>query len=206
MLEILAFALINLLGAMSPGPDFAIVVRYGLTGSRKAAILSAAGIAAALIVHVLYCIFGIVILIQQSKILFSALHFGGALYLAYLGIRLLQASSEKLTNTQPVKIHHRAFRDGFLTNLLNPKASLFLLSLFAQFVTPETSFSERLAFGILVPTIAFAWFSFLSVMLTHRRFLPHLQRYQKCFMGVMGVILLLLAAWVMLNAACQLKS
>ncbi len=74
MLELFAFASINLLGAMSPCPDFAIVVRYGLTGSRSAAILCSAGIAAALIVHVLYCIFGIVILIQKSKVLFLTLH------------------------------------------------------------------------------------------------------------------------------------
>lgn len=201
MFEILAFALINLLGAMSPGPDFAIVIRYGLTGSRKASILASAGIAAALIVHVLYCVFGIVLLIQSSKVLFSLLHFGGAAYLAYLGIRLIRSGSGNVPKPDPVKIHHRAFRDGFLTNLLNPKASLFLLSLFTQFITPDTALLQKIAFGTAVPLIAFAWFSFLSVMLTHRRFLPHLQRYQKGFMLVMGILLLSLAAWVVFNAS-----
>lgn len=205
MFEFLAFAFINLLGAMSPGPDFAIVVRYGLTGSREASVRCAAGIAAALVIHVFYCIFGIVYLIQNSKILFSVLHLGGALYLVYLGIRLLQSASGNLEKPQQAKIHHRAFRDGFLTNFLNPKATLFLLSLFAQFVTPETSFPQRVIFGALVPIIAFLWFAFLSVMLTHRRFLPHLQRYQKYFMGAMGSILLLLAAWVILNASSHLQ-
>ncbi len=204
MVEILAFALINFLGAMSPGPDFAIVVRYGLTGSRKASILATAGIAAALVVHVLYCVFGIVLLIQNSKVLFSLLHFGGALYLAYLGIRLIQSGSGKFAKPDPVKIHHKAFRDGFLTNLLNPKASLFLLSLFTQFIEPDTTLAQKIVFGTLVPLIAFAWFSFLSVMLTHRRFLPHLQRYQKGFTIAMGVLLLALAAWVVLNAALHL--
>jgi len=203
MFEFLAFACINLLGAMSPGPDFAIVMRYGLTGSRKAALLSAAGIATALIVHVLYCIFGIVFLIQNSKTLFLAIHFGGAIYLAYLGIRLLQSASGNFEPSS-VKIHHLAFRDGLLTNLLNPKATLFLVSLFAQFITPQTSLFQRVVFGALVPTVAFAWFSFLSIMLTHRRFLPHLQRYQHFFMRVMGALLLFLAAWVLLNAYVQL--
>lgn len=200
MLELLAFAFINLLGAMSPGPDFAIVMRYGLTGSRRAALLATAGISTALLIHVFYCVLGIVVLIQSSKILFSLLHFGGAVYLAYLGVRLIQLGAGKLPKPDPAKIHHRAFRDGFLTNLLNPKATLFLLSLFAQFVKPETSMTQKIFFGATVPIVAFSWFSFLSVMLTHRRFLPHLQRYQKAFMIVMGAVLLLLAAWVFSNA------
>ncbi|MBS0624570.1 MAG: LysE family translocator [Verrucomicrobia bacterium] len=200
MIELLGFALINLLGAMSPGPDFAIVVRYGLTGSRRAAILATAGISVAILIHVFYCVAGIVFLIQKYEALFSLLQFGGAAYLAYLGLKLIKAGMGKAGKMDPAKIHHRAFRDGFVTNLLNPKVTLFLLSLFAQFVTPETSFGQRIAFGATIPIVTFGWFSFLSCMLTHQRFVPHLQRYQQIFMTVMGAVLLALAGWVIFNA------
>ena len=204
MLELLAFCLINLMGAMAPGPDFAIVLRYGLSGSRRAAFLAAAGIASALLIHVLYCVLGIAILIQSSSLVFSIFHIGGAVYLAYLGLRLIESSFQKKIDPGKVTIHKRAFRDGFLTNLLNPKATLFLLSLFGQFITPETTVLQKIAYGAAVPITAYAWFMFLSFMLTHRYFLPHFQRFQKYFMALMGGMLLLLSFWVLRAAFCIL--
>jgi len=188
------FVFVNLLGAMSPGPDFAIVARYALTGRRSAAILAAAGIAAALCVHIGYCLFGIAVVIQNSKWLFTTVQIGGAAYLFYLGAGLLrtkraEAGGEEAKRPQ----RHSPFAAGFLTNLLNPKASLFLLSLFTQFIETTTPPWAKAVYGLLVPATAFSWFSFLSAMLTHKRFLPHLQKYQLGFMRAMGAMLIALA-------------
>ena len=95
MLEILAFASINLLGVISPGPDFAIVTHYGLRGSRKAALLATLGITTALLIHVLYCIFGVAWFLQNSPILFRSIQLLGASYLGYLGIRMLIHSKKE---------------------------------------------------------------------------------------------------------------
>ena len=196
------FIFVNLLGAMMPGPDFAIVTRYGLTGSRYAAIRAAAGIAAALFIHVSYCLLGIAVVLQNSPWLFSSIQIAGALYLAYLGIRLLRTSGAASSGDEkgrPLRLN--PFREGFLTNLLNPKASLFLLSLFAEFIDSSTPLWSKVCYGLLVPATAFGWFSFLSIMLTHRRFLPHLQRYQVFFMKAMGLMLLVLSALVLISVA-----
>lgn len=66
MLEILSLALITLLGAMSPGPDFAIVRRHALTGSRKSAILASFGVTTAILIHITYCVLGVAIVIAES--------------------------------------------------------------------------------------------------------------------------------------------
>ncbi len=184
---------------MSPGPDFAIVIRYGLSGSRRAAILCAAGIAAALVIHILYCLMGIVVILESYPWLFSLIQSAGALYLAYLGVRLLLPDRGSSAAPDKKWLGQNAFVAGFLTNLLNPKASLFLLSLFTEFITPDTPFLSKVIYGILVPAVAFAWFFFLSVMLTHRHFLPHLKKYQVFFLKSMGCLLLLLAGWVLLS-------
>lgn len=195
------FAFINLLGAMLPGPDFAIVTRYGLTGSRRLAILTSLGITFALFIHVAYCLLGIAVVLQNSLWLFFSLQMAGALYLLYLGVRLLRSQGKETREKEHKRlIQHHAFREGFLTNLLNPKASLFLLSLFAGFIDISTPLWSKILYGFLVPMTAFGWFSFLSIMLTHRRFLPHLQKYQVFFMKTMGIMLAFLSILVILSA------
>lgn len=185
---------------MSPGPDFAIVTRYGLSGSRRAAIMATAGISSALVIHILYCLMGIVVVLESYPWLFSLIQSAGALYLAYLGVKLLLPDRAAHAPPEKKRLGQNAFAVGFLTNLLNPKASLFLLSLFAEFITPSTPLLSKIVYGVLVPLVAFSWFLFLSIMLTHRHFLPHLQRYQAFFLKAMGCLLLLLAGWVLFSA------
>ncbi len=195
MFELLTFAFLNLLGAMSPGPDFAIVTRYGLTGSRKAALLATLGIASALLIHVLYCLLGIDFL-QNSPVLFTSVRLIGALYLGYLGFKMTLSFRTKTAPHSPVaelQTHRKAFANGFLTNLLNPKATLFLVSLFTQFVSPTMALPMKIAFGATIPLIAFGWFALLSYFLTHPQLLPYLQRYQKGFTFTIGLLLLALS-------------
>lgn len=195
MFELICFAFVNLLGAMSPGPDFAIVTRYGLSGSRKASMYASLGIATALVVHVTYCLLGVAVLLQTSPALFTAIRVCGSLYLGYLGIKMF-FPGEKQQAVSP-DIHRKAFTNGFLVNLLNPKATLFLMGLFTQFITPETSEWMQIAYGASVPLVALGWFSFLSYLLTHPKFLPHLQKYQRGFSLVMGAMLIVLAMIVL---------
>ena len=200
MLEVLAFAAINLLGVISPGPDFAIVTYYGLKGSRRAALLATLGIATAVLIHVFYCIFGVAWFLQNSPILFRCIQLVGASYLGYLGLRMLIGSKKEETSKQQDP-SEKAFATGFFTNLLNPKATLFLLSLFNQFITPTTSFALKISFAATVPLLAIGWFSLLSFLITHPTCLPYLQRHQRRFALLMGALLLLLACSVVWNAA-----
>jgi threonine/homoserine/homoserine lactone efflux protein len=191
MLDLVAFIFINLLGVMSPGPDFAMVTTYSLLGSRKAALYATFGIGAALLIHVLYCVSGIAIFLSASPKLMAVLRILGALYLGFLGITLLKKQKE---GTIPIQANLKgAFRSGFYTNLLNPKATIFLLSLFSQFAVSMNTFGMKVAFGSCVPIIAISWFGSLSYFLTHPRFLPFMQKHQRKFMCAMGFILICLS-------------
>lgn len=197
MFQILTLALISLLGAMSPGPDFAIVTRHALTGSRKSALLASLGVATALCIHIIYCVLGVAIVIKESPLIFRGLQIGGSLYLAYLGAHLLITSSKKAPPT-PAR-PGRAFASGLLTNLLNPKATLFLLSVFSQFVNPETPLATQILYGFVIILTALLWFGILSFLITHPRFRPAFAKFQKRLMLCMGIILLGLAAVVLLS-------
>jgi RhtB (resistance to homoserine/threonine) family protein len=204
MLDLLAFLSINLLGVMSPGPDFAIVTHYGLKGSRQGALYAALGISAAVIVHALYCVFGLALFIQSSPKIFLALQILGAVYLAYLGIQMLRPAKISPLTSMKQAPESKAFMTGFLTNLLNPKATLFLLSLFTQFINPDTSLAKKISFGMAIPCTALAWFSLLALLLTHPPFLPRLQHHQRKFSLAMGSLLLILAVSVVWKAFIEI--
>lgn len=196
--KIATIALISLLAAMSPGPDFAVVTRNCLSGTFRVGFLTSLGVACALLVHVTYCLFGIAFLIAETPLLFTSLKYLGAAYLFYLGIRML---IEK--NTSPEGSVHdsvakpprkrQAFLSGFLCNLLNPKATLFVLSLFTQFIDPSASLLEKFRLGSVIAIVVFIWFVFLSYLITHRLLQKHFARFQFLITKVMGVVLCFLA-------------
>lgn len=193
MLDLFAFIFLNIIGVMSPGPDFAMVTSYGLTGSRKAALRASCGIAAALIIHVFYCVSGIAIFLSASPKILVAIRLLGALYLGYLGWKILQVK-EETQSLSSSDLSKGAFRAGFMTNLMNPKAMFFLLSLFSRFATSMNTLAMKWAFAISIPLIALSWFSSLAYFLTHPTFLPFMQKHRRKFMIVMGTILLLISA------------
>ena len=189
--------LISLLGAMSPGPDFVIVTRYALLGSRKAGLLATLGVTLALVIHVTYCSLGLAVLLTESKGIFHFIQALGSLYLAYLGIRLLIPSNKK--EGKKGDIHQKAFFAGFLTNLLNPKAIFFILSLFTQFIDPSSPIGVLFIYGSLIPVAALLWFSFLTVFITHPYFNQHFAKIQKGLEKGMGILLLALSLMVLIS-------
>ena len=142
MMEIIAVATITILAVISPGADFAMVTRNSLLHGRMAGLLAALGIAAGVQLHVLYTMLGVGVLIQQSPQWFSAIKFAGALYLIYVGYQTWgsRPGSDALAEGTPKKLTALgAFRTGFLTNALNPKTTLFVVSVYTQVVHPATS-------------------------------------------------------------------
>lgn len=198
--KISSIALISLLGAMSPGPDFAIVTKNCISGTFRTGVLTSLGVACALLVHVAYCLFGIAFLIAESPILFMALKYLGSAYLLYLGIMMLK---EKLSPEGTpgemkgrIKKKHGPFISGFLCNILNPKATLFVLSLFTQFIDPEMSLWNKAALGGVIAVVGMAWFTLLSFLITHRLLQKHFAKFQFIITKVMGAALCLLAVYV----------
>jgi RhtB (resistance to homoserine/threonine) family protein len=165
MTELLAVVAITLFAVISPGPDFAMVSRNSLLLSRRTGVLTAIGIAAGVCVHVTYTLLGVGLLIQQSLWLFNLIKLAGAAYLIFLGIKMLRAkpATEQMTDTQPPLSSFGALRTGFLTNVLNPKTTIFIVSLFMQVVQPQTSLAVQLGYGAFIALAHAAWFSAVAL-------------------------------------------
>jgi threonine/homoserine/homoserine lactone efflux protein len=123
---------------VSPGPDMLYVISRTLEQGRRAGIVSALGIGVGTLAYTLATALGLSALLLSLPILFNAIRYAGALYLTYLGFRMLFAKVGKTRGAAegtPVHMPHRSvFRQGVTTNVLNPKVALFFLAFLPQFV------------------------------------------------------------------------
>tara|TARA_R110002050_G_scaffold204327_1_gene339651 strand:+ start:142585 stop:143217 length:633 start_codon:yes stop_codon:yes gene_type:complete len=185
---------IHLLAVMSPGPDFIMSVRNSLTYSRKTGMWTGLGFGLGIGVHVLYSIFGLGLIISKSILIYSIIKYLGAAYLIYIGIMSLRSNSSSLGVSETIKKDDisalKAVRIGFLTNVLNPKATLFFLSLFTIVVGPDVPWHTLLFLGIILMVNTALWFIFLAYLVTHSRILPVFEKYQNAFNNTFGGILI----------------
>jgi RhtB (resistance to homoserine/threonine) family protein len=194
--QFLSIGLIALLGAMLPGPDFAIVTRNSLLHTRQSGFFTSLGVGAAILIHMTYCVLGLALVISSSLWLYHLIKYIGAAYLIYLGVQSLlskqveafSSSDKKLKQTH--QSNFTSFKQGFLTNLLNPKATLFFLSLFTVIINPNTSRYWQIAIGLEIFFVATLWFCCLTVVLSHP-YIKQLLSYAEFYIAkLLGLILI----------------
>lgn len=165
MSEILAVFVITIFAVISPGPDFAMVTRNSLAISRRAGVLTALGIGLGVWVHLLYTILGLGLIIKQSLWLFNSIKLAGAAYLIYLGISMLRAKRSGISMESPNALSGlAALRVGFLTNALNPKTTIFIVSLFLQVMQSTTSLAVQIGYGVFISAAHVIWFMLVALL------------------------------------------
>jgi len=189
-------ALLNLLAAVSPGPDFVMTVRNSLLYSRRAGIYTAIGISLGLLVHLFYCVAGIGYIISKSIVLYSIIKLLGAGYLIYMGIGSILSKGSRLDRmnekTETDLTWFKAFKMGFLTNVLNPKVTLFFLSLFTMVIGNSTPFYVILTVSVIMILTALIWFVVVSIFFTQKKVQMAFLKYEKGINRVLGGFLVLL--------------
>lgn len=210
-LEFLAIAGVHLLAVASPGPDFAVVLKYSLSYGRRPAIFTSIGIGLGILIHVGYSLLGIGLLIKTTPWLFGLLSYLAAAYLVYLGVGALgsqkPASTPAITPAKDTGLmapnqhlsDRKALAVGILTNGLNPKATLFFVSLFAVIVSPNTPLLVQMIYGLYLTLATTTWFCILSYVLSSARARAYVQAKGYVFDRVMGLALIALAIQVILS-------
>ena len=205
LLQFTTVAVAHLLAVMSPGPDFAVVTKNSLSHSRKAGIYTALGIALGLSVHVTYSLLGIGFIISRSIILFNIIKLIGAGYLIYIGYKAVQSKPVSvLTEAEHISVPAsmkpgQAIKNGFLVNVLNQKATLFVLALFTQVIDPLTPTVIKLGYGIEMMIATFVWFSIVAILFSHGTLRAKIQKAQHWIDRTTGVVLIALGLKVALS-------
>lgn len=195
--EFLAVAAIHLLAVASPGPDFAVVVRESVTHGRRAGTWTALGVGSAIFLHVGYSLLGIGLIVSQSIMLFNVLKWLAAAYLLYIGFKALRAkpgseSPNDLHTERQVRSPRDAYVAGFMTNGLNPKATLFFLSLFTVVINPHTPLLVQAGYGVYLAIATAVWFCLVARLFSNDRVRAGFARIGHWFDRAMGAVLIAL--------------
>jgi len=196
---------LHLLAVSSPGPDFLLVIRNTMQSGKKAGSYTSLGIALGIAVHILYSLTGIALLLKNNLGAFKTVKYLGAAYIIYLGIKTLQKKTQKLSvdfddenvlsnNFNPVEM----IKTGFLTNILNPKASLFFLSIFSVMIPPDTPVYILTIIIIMMFLTNYFWFYIVAHIFSRSKMIHYYNKYEKVLQKAFGIILLLIGVEIFL--------
>lgn len=144
------FLIAAILLNLTPGTDTMYIVSRSIAQGRTAGIYSALGISAGIVVHTFLAAFGLSVILMQSAFLFNLIKVAGAIYLAYLGIRMIFAKNEtKEQQSLPKQSNKKILLQGMITNVTNPKVALFFLAFLPQFIHTNSGVPSPAPFIIL---------------------------------------------------------
>lgn len=205
VLSFFTVAGLHFLAVVLPGPDFAITVKHAVMNTRVHAIYTAAGIAVGILVHLTYCLLGLALIISESPPIYHAIQWVAGMYLLFMGYKALLTKKINLTgmvsNSSKSASLTKAFSEGFLCNVLNPKATLFFLSVFTLVISPETPIWFQVLCGGEMFIVTFLWFSFLAFLISNPRFKPRLQQAQLWISRLLGVAFIFFGAHMILDGS-----
>ena len=195
MLEFFTIVLLHLFAVASPGPDFLLVTRQSLRFGRTVAIWASAGIATGIIFHSFIAITGVSLLISSNPDFFNWLKMIAAVYIAYLGCLSLFAKPNPLNNEN--RKHNENYLGsyvlGLITNILNPKAILFFITLFTVVVNESTTTILLLFYGLYMSITTFIWFTGISYIFSNQVLTKKYENFIPVFEKVIGIILIIIA-------------
>lgn len=185
LLLIATVATVHSLALVSPGPNFLISAKHGLSCSSKAGMMTAGGIATGTFLHAMLGFLGMSAIVAQSAIVYSLLKYVGAAYLIYLGIKSFRAKPKSVSvdEVSTDSISHlqsgQAYRIGFLTMMANPKAAVYFLALFTTVISPTTPFIVKAVLVILMPLLSWVWYSIVAISFSRPQFRRLYSRFQR---------------------------
>ncbi|WP_432114815.1 LysE family translocator [Streptomyces sp. S1] len=189
--QLIAVAVITVLAVISPGADFAMTVRNSYLYGRTAGVLAAVGIALGVLVHVTYTMLGVGLLVSRSPALFTAMKLVGAAYLVYIGYRTFVTKARgdvDLSDGEGLS-KAGALRTGFLTNALNPKTMLFVLSTYTQVVSADTPVPQQIGYGLFMSFAHLVWFALAALLFSQQALRDRLLRRQTVLNKAIGTVL-----------------
>ncbi len=206
--QLITYSIIVGLLTLTPGADTMLVLRNVFSSGKRAGIITTIGICSGLLVYAALTSLGISVILTKSVFLFQTLKLLGAGYLVYLGVQSLLPiikSSNKQINLESnykkfKRTDKRAFIEGFLSNLFNPKIAVFYLTFLPQFINPQNNILIQSFFltGIHV-VMGLLWLSFLSVFISSIRFIYTSSKIQHILEAISGTVMIIFGILLLLE-------
>ena len=197
----LALAAICVMGAISPGPSLALIIRNTVQGGQGHGVATALGHGLGVGIYALITALGLSVLITQTPLLFDLIRYGGAAFLAWLGIKALlakPASGDSADETVHCVRGRQGAFEGFMVAFLNPQLAIFFIALFSQFVHADTGWREGSIMMLTAGGIDALWYVLVALVLSRGPVLAWLKAKSFVIDKISGLVLLGLALKVVI--------
>jgi threonine/homoserine/homoserine lactone efflux protein len=198
----LSFVVICIMGALSPGPSLALVIKNTLAGGTPQGYATAISHGLGVALYAAITATGIAVIIVQSPLIFSIIQYAGAAFLLYLGVKSLlskKANEVFSEDDTATKSQVNGWIDGFLIAFLNPKLAIFFLALFSQFLGEEASSEQKMIMTVTVGSIDALWYCLVTFTLSRGNIISKLRENSHIVDKVTGSFLILLAARIVIS-------
>jgi threonine/homoserine/homoserine lactone efflux protein len=198
----LSFVVICMMGALSPGPSLALVIKNTLSGGTSQGYATAISHGLGVALYAAITATGIAVIIVKSPLIFSIIQYAGAAFLLYLGVKSLLSKKNSHVFSQEDSLNNaqvKGWRDGFLIAFLNPKLAIFFLALFSQFLGEDASSEQKMIMTATVGSIDALWYCLVTFTLSRGNIINKLRENSHIVDKVTGSFLILLAARIVIN-------
>jgi RhtB (resistance to homoserine/threonine) family protein len=192
-----AFLAVAAVVVVTPGVDMALVTKNALLHGRRAALATAWGINTGIVLWTAAAALGVAAVVRESAAAFTVVKLAGAAYLVYLGVQALRAARRRaptspLSASPAASLGARgAFRQGLVSNLLNPKIAVFFTSVLPQFIdNGESALPKLLLLGALFSAIGLAWLTAYAIATARGRAILQRTRVKAALDSLSGIVLI----------------
>ena len=183
------FAAICLIGAMSPGPSMALIIRNSIKYGRISGILFSLGHAIGIGIYATVSVLGLQFILINNLFLFNAIQFCGSIFLLILGILFLRNTAHNLSLENEQK-NVSSFMQGFAISILNPKILIWFAAIFSQFIEISSTNFIKLAMVLIASSIDGLWYIILTIVVTGFGLKQFLEHNTNIIQKISGVILI----------------
>ena len=192
------FTTICIVGAMSPGPSMALIIRNSIKYGRVSGILSSIGHAIGIGIYAAVSVAGLQIILINNIFLFNTIQFCGSVFLLVLGILFLRDTGQKLS-IQDKQKSVNSFMQGFAISILNPKILIWFAAIFSQFIEISSTNFIKLTMVLIASSIDGLWYIILTIIVTGFGLKQFLENNTKIIQNISGAVLIFISIIILYN-------
>ena len=192
------FATICIVGAMSPGPSMALIIRNSIKYGRVSGVLSSVGHAIGIGIYAGVSVAGLQIILINNIFLFNTIQFCGSVFLLVLGILFLRDAGQKFS-IQDEQKSVNSFMQGFAISILNPKILIWFAAIFSQFIEISSTNFIKLTMVLIASSIDGLWYIILTIIVTGFGLKQFLENNTKIIQNISGAVLIFISIIILYN-------
>jgi len=187
-----AAAVMFILGATSPGPSLAVVLRNTMIGGRSRGLACAVGHGIGFGFYAVTVVFGLVAIMESYPDIFTIMQILGGLFLLYLGIEIIRSEEKVIEHSEGKR---EGFVEGFFIAFLNPKIAVFMLAVLSSVLDPSMSSDTKWIIAVMGMTIDTVWYVLVALVLSNSSILTKIENNQRILNLITGLLMIGLAIW-----------